>query len=212
MFNTLADDKQFAFEVVGGCAVITAADEHLADDRFNLLDAVTEVVIVSRDITPAQQDLAFFNQRLFDQCFALVTTLDRLRQKHHANAIMFRSGQFDAEINTAGAQEIIRYLNQYAGTIPGFRVCTNSAAMGQVFQDGETLTHYLMAFTSFEIGHEANTAGIVFIGRVVQALSCRQRASRHQKHLYLQYVIAFNMLVWRGRLWQQEPGPKGQTV
>jgi len=20
------------------------------------------------------------------------------------------------------------------------------------------------------------------------------------------------MLVWRGRLWQQEPGPKGQTV
>ena len=42
--------------------------------------------------------------------------------------------------------------------------------MGQVFQDAKSLADNFMAFATLEVGYEADTAGVVFIGRVIRGV------------------------------------------
>ena len=135
MFDALANDKQFAFKVIGGCAVFTTTDKDLADDRLYLFDAVTESVIVGWYIAPAQQGQAFLGNGLFDQRFAVTAGSGWLRQKQHADTVMFRLWQGNTGFTANCSQESVGYLQQNAGTVAGFRVRANGTTVGQVFQD-----------------------------------------------------------------------------
>jgi hypothetical protein len=55
--------------------------------------------------------------------------------------------------------------------------------VGQVFQDTQALADNFVAFATLDVGDKPDATGIVFIGRIIQALFWRQRASLHWKYL-----------------------------
>ena len=62
----LADDVQLAFERILAARLAAAADEHLADDRFDLLRAFGEAFTIRGYIAPAEQNLPFCGNRALD--------------------------------------------------------------------------------------------------------------------------------------------------
>jgi hypothetical protein len=102
-----------------------------------------------------------------------------LRQENSANAVVACCRQGDAGRGAFLAQEGIRDLHQNAGAVTGKRVGAHGATVGQVFKDFQALADDFMRLAPFNIGHEADTTGVVFVGGVVQALSGRQHAVHH---------------------------------
>ena len=94
----------------------------------------------------------------------------RLRQEHRAASIKAGRRQRDADLDALGAQKLIRHLNQNAGAIAQQRVVTRGAAMHEILKNLQALRHDVMAFDVFDVGHKADTAGIVFKLRVVETL------------------------------------------
>jgi len=71
------------------------------------------------------------------------------------------------------AQEPVRDLNQNAGAVALQWVGADRAAMGQVLEDQQPLVDDGMAPGALDIGDEADAAGVMFVGGVVQALRRR---------------------------------------
>src|SRR4051812_32876727 len=74
------------------------------------------------------------------------------------------------------------HLQNDAGTVAGIGFATAGAAMAEINENGEGLTHDLVRFFPFDVDHETDSARVVFELRVIQALLGRQtkvlRASR----------------------------------
>ena len=64
--------------------------------------------------------------------------------------------------------------------VTGQRVSTHGAAVSQVLQDAQALPDNVMALAALDVCDKPDATGIVFIGRVIQALSGWQCAVRHQ--------------------------------
>jgi hypothetical protein len=70
------------------------------------------------------------------------------------------------------AQEGVGDLNQDTGTIARQGVGPGGTAMGEILENIQTLLDDLMAFVPLDMGYEADAAGVMFIGRVIQPLPC----------------------------------------
>jgi hypothetical protein len=70
-------------------------------------------------------------------------------------------------------------LHQDAGAVTGQRVGPDSTAVRQVLQYAQALPDDFMALASLEVGDKPDTTGIVFVGRVIQALSRWQCSMLH---------------------------------
>ena len=81
------------------------------------------------------------------------------------------------------AEELVRDLDQDPGAVAGQRVGAGGAPMGEVLEDLEALLDDGVALLALECGDEADAAGIVLVGGVVQALGlgwcilCHSRTS-----------------------------------
>jgi hypothetical protein len=64
----------------------------------------------------------------------------------------------------------VRELNQNSRAIAQKRIVTRGASMAQVFQDLKTLFDYAVTLSALYVGYEADTAGIVFETRLIEAL------------------------------------------
>ncbi len=64
----------------------------------------------------------------------------------------------------------MRNLDENAGAVAGFRVAAAGAAVGQVDEDLDALDDDVVGFLAFDIGDKADTAGIMLVARVVEAL------------------------------------------
>ncbi|MCY1552791.1 hypothetical protein D9M68_892110 [compost metagenome] len=93
-----------------------------------------------------------------------------LGHEDHADAVFARGRQGHALGGHFFTVQGIGQLDQDAGTVAHELVRPHRAPMVQVFQDLQTLLHDGMAFFALDMGHEADTAGVVFVGRVVQTL------------------------------------------
>ena len=71
------------------------------------------------------------------------------------------------------AQERIGKLNQNARTVALQWIGTGGAAVSQVFEDLQRLADDRVAFLSFDMGDKAESACVMLVGRVIQALPCR---------------------------------------
>ncbi len=78
--------------------------------------------------------------------------------------------QREAELGALAREELVRDLDQHAGAVAGFRIAAAGAAVRQVDQNLDALDDDVVRFLALDIGDEADAAGVVFLGRVVQAL------------------------------------------
>jgi hypothetical protein len=61
-------------------------------------------------------------------------------------------------------------LNQDARAIAGFRIATAGATMGEVDKYLQSLQYDIVGLLAFNINHEADTAGVVFVPGIVKSL------------------------------------------
>ena len=94
-----------------------------------------------------------------------------LGQEHHADAVIPGPRQHHPLLGHFLTEKEIRNLNQNSCAIAHQGIGPNSAAVIQIFQDQQPLLNNRMAFFAFDMRHETDTTGVVFICGVIQALS-----------------------------------------
>ena len=92
------------------------------------------------------------------------------RQEDHADAVLAGGRQGETELGALAREELVRNLNQHSGAVAGLRIAAASTAMRQVDEDLNALDDDVVRFLTFDVGHEADTAGIVLKARVVKSL------------------------------------------
>jgi hypothetical protein len=101
------------------------------------------------------------------------------RQERHPHPILAGGREGEAELGTLAGEELVRDLDQDAGSVAGLGVAAASAAVRQVDQNLNALDDNVVRFLAFDIGDEADTAGVAFLGWVIETLWLWQ-AARHK--------------------------------
>ncbi len=170
MPGALADDVELALERIGDGNAATAADKHLADDRLELDRGLRQVAVIHRHVAPAEEMLAL----VLDGALDLVFTGDArgrvARQEHHADAVLAGGRQLHTLLRHLFPVKAIRDLNQDARAIGELRVPAHRTAMGEVAQHREPLLDDGVRFPAFDIGDEADAAGVVLVLGAVKPL------------------------------------------
>ena len=60
-------------------------------------------------------------------------------------------------------------LDQYAGAVARLDLGARGATVGQALEDGEAAVDDVVIGSPVQIGHHADTAGVVLVSRVVEA-------------------------------------------
>ncbi len=102
-----------------------------------------------------------------DDRLARDTTILGLRQEHDAAGVMAFCWQIDIIFSCLLTHECIRHLNQDTCAITQFWVIAGCAAVCQVGENLQALTHNVVALFTFDICNEANTASVMFMTWVV---------------------------------------------
>ncbi len=165
----LAQDEEAPLEVVLGLDVVAAADEHLHVHRLGRQHRLTQRGVVARNLAPAEQHLALARRHVGIDVEDHFSPLRVARQEGMADGVMAGLGQIDAEFGGLAREELVRDLHQNAGAVAGARVGADRAAMLEVEQDFQRVVDNLVGFAAFDVGDEADPAGILFQRRIVES-------------------------------------------
>ena len=174
VLGLLADRQDLAFERILIGAVLTAADEALADHRHRFEHGLAQPVERHRHIAPADQGLAFLGHELFEGLRDKVTAGFVLRQEAHGHGIVARLGQCDAGSGSPAAEQRVGKLSQDSRAVAQQGVGAHRTAVVNIFKDFQGLGNNGVAFVSFDMGNKTHTTGIVFITRIIKALGLRK--------------------------------------
>ena len=175
----LADDVELALERVGDRDLGPAPDEHLPDDRLELPRRLGEVGAVDRYVAPAEQHLALVLDRALDLVLAGEARGRFPREEHHADAVLAEGRQRDALPRELLAEELVRDLDQQPRAVRELWVVADRAPVGQVLEDQQALLDDLVALLALDVRDEADAAGVVLVGRVIEALGGGQARMAH---------------------------------
>ena len=82
--------------------------------------------------------------------------------------------QVDAELGAFGREEAMRNLHEHAAAVAELGVGADRAAMVEIDEDLQALLEDVVRLAVAHVGDEADAAGIVLPGGVVEALGARQ--------------------------------------
>src|SRR5581483_450593 len=86
--------------------------------------------------------------------------------------VVTRLRQPEAATDRLTGEESVGNLNQDARAVARLRIAAAGASMRQILQNFDTLQHDFVRSITVDIYDKADSAGIMFVGRVVQT-SCR---------------------------------------
>ncbi len=171
-FGALADDVELAFEGIG-IAAIGAADEDLLDVGLGGAGNAADGVAIDGGIAPAEDGEAFVADDAFEDAFTGEALVRFDGKEGHADAILAFGGEGEAERGAFAGEEFVRDLDEDAGAIAGLGIAAAGAAMGQVDEDLDAFGDNVVGFMAFDAGDETDTAGVMFVSGVVEALGGR---------------------------------------
>ena len=178
VFGALADQVQFALELVL-IHSLAAADENLLDVGLAVARFAADGGAIDGRVAPAEHGEAFFGDDALQNAFALQAVVAFHRKERHAHSVFPRGRERETAFGALAGEELVRDLNQHAGAVAGFRIAAASAAVGQVDQNLYALDNDVVRFLALDIGDEADTAGVAFLGRVIETLWLGQAARRN---------------------------------
>ena len=174
--DRLAQDIEPALEIILALGGAVAADEHLHAGRFGRLDGFAERGIVGRHVAPAEQHQAFCLDLFGDDALDNFAPRRLLRHEQCADRVVAGLRQLEADLGGLALEERVRDLHQDAGAVTGARVGADGAAMFEVAEDVDRVVDDLMRLLAFDVGDEADAAGILFQAGVVKSLGRRTPA------------------------------------
>ena len=127
-----------------------------------------------RHLAQRQQGLPFRSDDLRDQRLDLGARFGIARQEQKASRIFARRRQIEAQPGGLGREEPVRHLDEHAATVAGLRIRSDGAAMVEVEKDLQPLVDDVVRLLIVQVGDKADTAGIVLVPGIVEALRRRQ--------------------------------------
>jgi hypothetical protein len=179
--DDLAGQEQAALERLLVVHSLALADEDLAVQGLGRLHALAEVARIHRYVAPAQEVQALIRDGLADDLLDELEALRVARHEQVADAIFALLGQPDAELGAFGREEAVRDLDQDAAAVAHLRVCAHGAPVVEVEENLQALLDDAVGPAVLHVGDEADAAGILLMGRIVEPLGSGQ--SRIAPHL-----------------------------
>ncbi len=168
----LTDGAEHPLEGLRGAL---AADDELAEGGHGVPGRGPQGALHHRGGAPADDGLAVVHDRPL-QHRHVVAAAGRIRgEEAHGHGVVPRGRQGDPFGRHLLRQQPVGNLQQDAGAVPGERVAAGGAPVGEVLQDLQPLAHDAVAGLPAEGGHEAQAAGVMFEGGIVEALTGGQR-------------------------------------
>ncbi len=163
------DHVQLALEQVLVADALARAHEQLGDARRVGTGRGAAGALGDRHLAPAEHDLALGLDRLLEHPHGVRGVA--AREEAHRHAVEPRGRQLAAGLRP---QELIRKLQQDPRAVTRVRIRPLRAAVLEMLERGERLLDHLVRSGRPQPGHEGDAAGIMLVGRVVQAARCLQ--------------------------------------
>ncbi len=176
----LADDEQLAFEGVLIRQGRIAGDEHLTDHRLHSQDACADAGAINGHVPPAQHTLPLGYRITLQHVLAEHANVGILRQEDVQDTVVTDLRQFEV---TDITKERVRNLDQDTRTVAFQRVGANGTPMGQVHEDLQTLGDDVVRFSTLDVDNKSDTARIMFVAWIVEALLGRQAVGARRPSL-----------------------------
>ena len=141
-----------------------AVKEHLANVRQGFASRMADCRSIHRHFTEVDHSHTFGFRNTLDFCIKRIGCKS-IFNKIHGHTVTRR--QFRIKL----AEELMGHRKQKTRTITSFRVSTCCTAVHKSFQNSDTLQHNLVRGNIINIGNKTDTAGVVFVGRIVKCLS-----------------------------------------
>ena len=138
--------------------------------RLDRLHAFAKAGIVDRHVAPAEHAEAFGRDSLLDDLAHLTASRGVARHEELADRVMARRRQVEAELGAFGSEERVRDLGQHAATVAERWIRAHRAAMVEIDQNLQALFENVVRLAVLHVGDKADAAGIVLLGRIVEAL------------------------------------------
>ena len=182
VLRPLADDVELALEggPVGDGG--TAGDEHLLAHRFHRPRGGPDRRGVGGDGPPAERHLPLLGHGPLQDGPAPGALGAVAGQEDQAGPVVTRCGQREAEPAALALEELVRHLDEDAGSVARVHLAAAGAAVQEVLQHGEGLAHDRVGLSALDVHHEADPAGVVLVRRIVQALRRGEPRVRHRRH------------------------------
>ena len=171
VFRTLADHVELALEGQIIAQLRAAAHEQLAHEGFAGAGRGAQRTVVGGQVAPAENLLSFLGDDLLDQGLAVPALAGIGRQRQHAEPVLAGGGQLDAQLDGHRLQKVVGNLYQDAGAVPGIGLSAAGTAVIEIQQNLESAADDVVGALALHVGQEADAAGVVLEGRVIEALS-----------------------------------------
>ena len=176
--HLLSDGQDLALKRVLIGHIRATGDDRLPDVRHRLDHLFAQSGQIGRHSPPAEEALPLQRGNPLHQLHRIVARRLVARQEAHRHRVMAGLRQAEAQPLGPMAQQFVGDLNQAASAVTHQRVRADRAAMIQVHQDLQPAPDQFVRFSALDIRHEANAAGVVLQGRIIEALRLR-RALTH---------------------------------
>jgi hypothetical protein len=134
------------------------------------------MVLVDGDVAPAEHALALDADVELEQLLDLAAVDLVARQEAHADAVAPGPGQLEID---GRAEEGVRQLEQEPGAVSGAHVGALGPAVLEVVERLERLVDDVVARNVVQPRDHRDTAGVVLVPRVVQAVGLWRQAISH---------------------------------
>ena len=171
--DRLARDEQAPLELV----LVhrrAATDEHLPVRGLDLAHGFAEIGGIDGNLAPAEQRQRFGLERLGrDRLGALAR---RLVGGHEelADAVLAGLGQVEAELGAFLREERVRDLRENAAAVAELGIGADRAAVIEVHENAQAHLHDLMRLAILHVRDEADAAGVMLLGGIVETLRTGQ--------------------------------------
>ena len=161
------DHVELALEGVGVVPQVTLGrDDQLLDVRRVEVGGDADVVLVDRDVAPADHALALVRDGLLEQLLELRPPALVLRQEADADAVGARRREV---LPDQPAHQLVGHLQQDPGAVAGVGIGPRGAAVLEVLQRDDRPLDGLVRRLAAQPRDERDTAGIVLVCGVVEA-------------------------------------------
>ncbi len=165
VLDALAHDVDPALQGLVSQAV--AGQEHLAERRLYRSGGRADHRIVDRHLTPTEHPQTLAHRDLLHRVGTFVGAVVVRRQESDTRGVGPFGGQGEAHDL---AQEAIRDLNEDPGAVARVDFAARRPPMLEGAESVDTTSHDPVAPQPLHVHHEAHATGVVFEGRVVEAL------------------------------------------
>ncbi len=174
-----ADHVELALErVLVAGELVGRGDHELLDVGREPVGGDADVVLLDRDVAPADDPLALGLDRIGEQPLELVAALLLLREEADGDAVLPGGRQLRAD---DAAQQLVWQLQEDPGAVARVRIGARRAAVLEVLEGGDRPPDRLVGGLAAQPRDERDAAGVMLVCGVVQTDRLGRPLARRQE-------------------------------